>query len=73
MLGLVESRLHVEDGLLGRLQHGIEPAQHRHRQDDVAVLAPHVEVAQHVVGDVPDEACELIELVVLHVVLGFQT
>jgi len=51
----VHRGLHVEHGLLGRLQHGVEPAQDGHRQDDVAVLAPHVEVAEDVVGDAPDE------------------
>ena len=47
--------LHVEHGLLGRLEHRVEAAQDRHRQDDVAVLAAHVQVAQDVVGDAPDE------------------
>ena len=32
-------------------KHGVEPAQHGHRQDDVAVLPADVEVAQHIVGD----------------------
>ena len=41
--------------LLGRLQHRVESTQHGHRQDDIAVLAAHVEVAQDVVGDAPDE------------------
>jgi hypothetical protein len=45
----------------GRLEHGVEPAQHRHRQDDVAVLAADVEVAQDVVGDAPDEADDPID------------
>ena len=57
--GLVERGLHVEHGLLGRLKHGVEPAQHRHRQDHVAVLAAHIEVAQHVVRDAPDEVDDL--------------
>ena len=52
--GLVEHRLHVEDVLLAVLQHRVQPAQHGHRQDDVAVLAAHVQVAQDVVGDAPD-------------------
>ena len=31
--GVVEGRLHVEDGLLAALQHGVEAAQHGHGQD----------------------------------------
>ena len=64
---LVERGLHVEHGLLGRLQHRVEAAQHGHRQDDVAVLAAHVEVAQHVVGDAPDEVGDPVELALFHV------
>ena len=52
---LVERGLHVEHGLFGRLQHRVEPAQHGHRQDHVAVFAAHIEVAQHVISDAPDE------------------
>ena len=52
--GGVEGGLHGKDGLLAAFQHRIEAAQHRHRQDDVTVLAAHVQVAQHVVGDAPD-------------------
>ncbi len=52
---LVERGLHGEHGLLGRLEQGVEAPQHRHGQDDVAVLAADIQVAQHVVGDAPDE------------------
>jgi hypothetical protein len=47
-LALVEggSTFIVEHGLLGGLEHGVEPAQHGHGQDHVAVFAAHVEVAQ---------------------------
>ena len=41
--------------LLGRLQHGIKPAQHGKGQDDIAVFAPHIDIAQAIVGNVPDE------------------
>ena len=51
---LVEHGLHLEHALLAVLQDRVQPAQHGHRQDDVAVLAAHVEVAQDVVGDAPD-------------------
>jgi len=40
----VERRLHVEHGLLARLKDRVEPAQDRHRQDHVAVLAAYVEI-----------------------------
>ena len=52
--GAVERGLHVEDRLLAGLQHRVEAAQHGHRQDHVPVLAAHVEVAQHIIGDAPD-------------------
>ena len=52
---LVESGLHVEHGLLGGLEHGVEPPQHGHGEDDIPVFAADVEVAQDVVGDAPDE------------------
>ena len=35
------------------LQHGVEAADDGHGQDDVAVLAAHVDVAQDVVRDAP--------------------
>ena len=51
---LVEHCLHLEHVLLAVLQHRVQSAQHGHRQDDVAVLAADVEVAQDIVGDAPD-------------------
>jgi len=53
--GDVEQLFRCEHRGLRVLEHGVEPAQHRHRQDHVAVFAAHVEVAQHIVGDAPDE------------------
>ena len=64
--GLVERGLHVEDGLLGRFQHRVEPAQDHHRQDHVAILAPHVQIAEHVVGDAPDEVRDPVQIAVAH-------
>ena len=52
----------VEDLLLGGLQDGVEAPEDGHRDDDVAVLAPDVEVAEEVVGDSPDEVGYLAEL-----------
>ena len=63
---LIESRLHPHDRGLAGLQGRVQPAQHRHRQDDVAVFAPGIEVAQYVIGDVPDETDEPAQLIVLH-------
>jgi hypothetical protein len=54
-LRLVEGYLQVQDGLFGRLQDRVEAPQDRHRQDDVAVLAPDVQIAEHIVRDPPDE------------------
>ena len=56
--GRVEPRLEVEHGLLGGLEHRVEAADDRHREDDVAVLAADVDVAEAVVGDAPDEGDE---------------
>ena len=70
---LVERGLHVEHGLLGRLEHRVEAAQDGHRQDDVAVLAADVEVAQDVVGDAPDEVGDPVELNRFHLPVSFGT
>ena len=64
--GLIQRGLHVEDGLLAVLQHGVQPPQHGHRQDHVAILAAHVEVAQHVVGDAPDVVRDPVQVAVAH-------
>src|SRR5262249_44794569 len=47
--------VHGEHGLLGRLEHRIQTPQHGHWQDDVTVLSAHVEVAQHVIRNSPNE------------------
>lgn len=65
-LGRVEGRLHLQHRLLGGLQHGIQPAQHCHRQDHIAVLTAHVEIPKHVVGDAPDEVGDPVELALFH-------
>ncbi len=43
-----------KDGLLGRREHGIQPAQHGERKDDVAVLV-RLEAPTEQIGDGPDE------------------
>jgi len=59
---LVERRLHVEHGPLGRLEHDVETAQDGHGENHVAVLAADVEVAEHVVRDAPEEVGDPVEL-----------
>jgi hypothetical protein len=56
-LGLIQRGLHIENCLLGRLQYGVQPAKYGHRQDDIAIFATHIEIAQHIVRDPPDEVC----------------
>ncbi len=63
---LIESGLHVEYRILGRLQHRIEAAQDGHGEDDVAVFAPDKDIAQAVVGDVPDEVGDPVEVSGVH-------
>jgi hypothetical protein len=65
----VKPLLHIQPGLLGGLQYGIQPADHRHGQDDVSILAAHVDIAQDVVGDPPDEVGDPAKLVLLHCVI----
>ena len=52
--------------LLAVLEHRVQPAQHDHRQDDVAVLAADVEVAEDVVGDPPDVVRDPVQVAVTH-------
>ena len=52
---VVEHLLGVEHRLLGGFEHSVHAPQHAHRQDHVGVLATLEQVAQHVVGDAPDE------------------
>ena len=43
------------DGFLSGLQQSIQPAQDDHGEDDIPVLAPHIDIPEAVVGDGPDE------------------
>jgi hypothetical protein len=63
----IEGGLHVQHGLLRGLQHGIETAQHGHGQDHIAILAADINVAQHVVRDVPDEVGDGVQLRLVHI------
>ena len=64
--GAVERGFHVQDRLLAALQYRVEAAQHGHRQDHVPVLAAHVQVAQHIVGDAPNEVRDPVQVAVVH-------
>ena len=71
ILCFVQPLLLFQDLLLGGFEHGVEPAYDGHGEDDVPVLAPHVEVSEVVVGDVPDEVGDGGELAVLQFHIPF--
>ncbi len=62
--GLIQRGLHVENRLLRRLEQRVESTEDGHRQDDVPVLAAHVQVAEDLVGDPPDEVGDPVEICV---------
>ena len=39
----------------------------RHRQNDITIFAPVVNVPKNIVSDVPDEVCEPVQLRLIHV------
>ena len=55
----VQLSLHTENRVLRRLQDGIQAADDGHGQNDVAVLAPDIDIAQHIVRDAPYEAANV--------------
>ena len=58
----VQELLTLEHHVFRRFEHGIEPPQHGERQDDVTVFTAHVNVAQAVISDVPDEVGNPLDL-----------
>ena len=64
--GVVQHLLPLQHGLLGRLQHCVQSAKHGHGQNHVPVLAAHVEVPEHVVGNAPDVVGDPAQLSVGH-------
>ena len=64
----VERGFSVQNGFLIFLQHRIQPAQYRHRQNHIPILAAHIDVTQHVVGDAPDKVRYRIQIELLHYV-----
>ena len=59
---LVKPCLRVEDGLLGGFEDGVEAAEDGHGEDDVAVLAADVDVAEDIVRDAPDVVGDPVEV-----------
>jgi hypothetical protein len=66
MLALSSDVLHFKDVLLGRLQHSVQPAQDRHRQDDIPILATYIEVPEYIVSDAPNEVGNPVQIPVAH-------
>jgi hypothetical protein len=54
--------LSLQHRVLGGFEHGVEPSKHGEGQDHVAVLAAYVDIAQPVIGNVPDEVRNLLDL-----------
>lgn len=65
----VQELLALEHRVFRRFEHGIEPPQHGEGQDDVTVFAAHVNVAQAVVSDVPDEVGNPLDLALVLLLL----
>jgi hypothetical protein len=63
---LVEFRLHRQHVIVRRLQQTIETANDRHRQDDIAILAPDVHISQNIIRDAPDKVDNGVVLRVVH-------
>jgi hypothetical protein len=61
-LGLIERGLHLEHGLLRRLEHRVQSPQDHHGQDHVPVFPANVEIPEDVVRDTPDEVGDPREL-----------
>jgi hypothetical protein len=56
---LIQQTLGLEHLHLGGLQDGVQQPFDAHRQDDVGVLAALEKIAQHLIGDAPDEGSDL--------------
>ena len=59
--GIIPLKLELlHDGFLARLQQAVESSQHEHGKNDITIFAAHIDVAQAVVGDGPDERDDFI-------------
>ncbi len=56
---LIQPRMRLQHLLLRRLQHRIQPPDHHHRQDHIAVLSFDIDIAQHIVRDSPNKIHQL--------------
>lgn len=63
---VVQHFLHVQNLLLGVLQHGVQATDDRHGQNDIAVLAAHIHIPKAIIGDAPDEVGNCIEQMGIH-------
>lgn len=66
--GVVQRRLHRNDGRLRRLEHRVEAAEHRHGQDHITIFPTDVQVTEDVVRNAPDVVRDPAELSVMHFV-----
>jgi len=71
--GAVEHLLRVEHMRLGRLEDRVHAPDDAHGQDHVGVLAALEEVAQHVVGDAPDEGDDFVVRCLIHVLAIYES
>ena len=56
----------VHDLGFGRLQQGVKASQHHHGKNDVSVFAAHIDVAQAIIGNGPDERNQFVVDRVVH-------
>lgn len=62
----IQRFLHIKYRLLGAFQHSVQATDDRHRQNDIAILPAHINVAQAVVRDAPDKADNRVIRLIIH-------
>ena len=62
----VQHFFHIQNLLLGILQHSVQAADDRHGQNNIAVLPAHIHIPQAIVSDAPDEIGNGIEQMGIH-------
>ena len=62
----IQRLFHFEHLQLGVFQHSIQTADNRHRKNNIAVLTAHINIAQAIIGDTPDEIGDCIEHMGVH-------
>ena len=50
----------TQHGIFAVFQQTVQPPQHEHRQNDIAVFASHVDITQAVISDRPDKRDEFV-------------